>query len=109
VAVRNATDTANLVNVRRISGEGDGACALLRNGEVRCWGVDATRQLGNGEAENGDKNLPVPVLNVAGTGHLTGVAAASAPPTGAPTSGTASSTVSRTDRVRWRIVPPIEN
>ena len=72
VAVRNGVDTANLQNVVAISAESDGACALLANGELRCWGNDDYGQLGNGLPE-ADSSLPVTVQNVAGTGSLTNV------------------------------------
>ena len=70
--VRNATDTGPLQNVAAISAEHDSTCALLTNGQVRCWGGDDYGQLGNG-APAADSNLPVSVKNVSGTGAITGI------------------------------------
>jgi hypothetical protein len=72
VPVRNASGTANLQNVRAISAESDGACALLTTDQVRCWGEDDYGQLGNGGG-SADSDLPVVVRNVADTGPLTNV------------------------------------
>src|SRR5262245_23645379 len=76
VAVRNADDTANLADVRRISAYSFGMCALLANREVRCWGADNAGQLGN-DVPVSSTELPVAVLNVAGSGNLRNVAALS--------------------------------
>jgi alpha-tubulin suppressor-like RCC1 family protein len=76
VAVRNATDTEHLRNVRQISAESDGVCALLTTDQVRCWGDNDYGQLGNGETgDASDSDLPVRVKNVAGTGPLSTVRA----------------------------------
>ncbi len=72
VVVRNAADTGPLQNVRAITGETSGTCALLTNDQVRCWGEDDYGQLGNG-APDADTNLPVTVKGLGGTGALTGV------------------------------------
>jgi alpha-tubulin suppressor-like RCC1 family protein len=70
--VRNAGDTGPLVNVRSISANAQGTCALLTNGEVRCWGADAYGQLGNGMPEE-SASLPVVVKGLNGAGRLTGI------------------------------------
>lgn len=51
------------------------ACALLTDGGVRCWGSNATGQLGDGTTTT--RLLPVAVSNSGGTGPLTGAAAIS--------------------------------
>jgi alpha-tubulin suppressor-like RCC1 family protein len=71
VAVRNATDTANLTNVIQIAAGGYHTCALLTNRQVRCWGFGGTGELGDGDTD--DESLPVTVSNPAGTGPLQNV------------------------------------
>jgi alpha-tubulin suppressor-like RCC1 family protein len=73
VTVRNVGDTGPLQNVLQIGGESDGACAVLTNHQVRCWGEDDYGQLGNGLPEE-NSNLPVTVKGVGGSGVLTGIA-----------------------------------
>jgi uncharacterized protein (TIGR03437 family) len=51
-------------------------CALTRAGTVMCWGVNTTGDLGNGTTK--DSNIPVEVLNLAGSAPLGGVVAISA-------------------------------
>ncbi len=70
--VRNTADTGPLLNVRAIVAEETGACALLTNDRVRCWGEDDYGQLGNG-APLANANLPVTVKGLGSTGVLTGV------------------------------------
>ena len=72
VAVRNAANSANLTNVKAISAESDGVCALLTNNQIRCWGEDDYGQLGNG-APAEDSDLPVTVKGVGGSGALSNV------------------------------------
>ena len=72
VVVRNAGDTGPLLNVRAITAETGGTCALLTSDQIRCWGEDDYGQLGNG-APAADTNLPVTVKGLGGTGALTGV------------------------------------
>ena len=62
---------AALSGVRSVEPGFSHSCALLTNGQVRCWGSDSIGQLGNGPG--GSSPTPVPVLNTAGTGPLTGV------------------------------------
>jgi alpha-tubulin suppressor-like RCC1 family protein len=76
VAVRNASGTANLTNVRQLSVGGNHACALLTDRTVRCWGYNDLGQLGDDSRD--DRPLPVRVLNPAGSGPLTGVASIAA-------------------------------
>ncbi len=51
-------------------------CALTRAGTVMCWGVNTTGDLGNGTTK--DSNIPVEVLDPAGSAPLGGVVAISA-------------------------------
>jgi alpha-tubulin suppressor-like RCC1 family protein len=74
--VRNVGDTGPLQNVVRISAESYGACALLANGQVRCWGDDDYGQLGNGGPKE-TSSLPVVVKGVGGVGALTNIASLS--------------------------------
>jgi len=73
VVVRNATNTGPLQNVTQISAEPYGACALLVNDEVRCWGENDYGQLGNDNTPT-NSALPVAVHGLGGVGRLTGVA-----------------------------------
>lgn len=52
------------------------SCALTHAGTVMCWGSNTTGDLGNGTAT--DSDIPVQVLDVAGTAPLSGVVAISA-------------------------------
>jgi len=54
----------------------DFTCALTQAGNVMCWGSNTTGDLGNGTTN--DSNVPVQVLDVAGTAPLGGVIAISA-------------------------------
>ncbi len=69
VAVRNVDDDGNLRTVTQISAESDGACALLQNDQLRCWGADDFGQLGNGLPKAGS-DVPVVVSGVGGAGTL---------------------------------------
>ena len=75
--VRNATDTAPLANVRQVALGRDHACAVLTNGQVRCWGRGQHGQMGNGTTTESNL-LPVVVGNATGTAPLTGVTQISA-------------------------------
>ena len=72
VVVKNMTASGPLTGVAQVSaGSTQHACALLTNGQVRCWGNNADRQLGHGTSAN--SVIPVAVTNGNGTGRLTGV------------------------------------
>jgi alpha-tubulin suppressor-like RCC1 family protein len=75
VVVRNPTDTGPLTGVAQISAGGNHTCAVLTNGQVRCWGSGTFGQLGNGADD--EFHLPRRVLALAGTGPLTGAATVS--------------------------------
>jgi alpha-tubulin suppressor-like RCC1 family protein len=63
--------TGPLLDVRSVAGGVSHTCALLGSGQVRCWGYDASHQLGTlGAATN--RSRPVVVRNTAGAA-LTGV------------------------------------
>jgi hypothetical protein len=72
VVVRNAADTGPLVSVRRVTTGGYHSCAVLTNGQARCWGYGPDGALGNGPP-GASSSLPVIVDNPSGSGPLTGV------------------------------------
>jgi alpha-tubulin suppressor-like RCC1 family protein len=72
VVVRNVNDTGALTAVRRVTSGGYHSCAVLDNGQARCWGYGFQGELGDGPPADSD-SLPVVVSNPAGTGPLTGV------------------------------------
>lgn len=57
VAVQNPSGTGPLTGVAQVSAYHEFTCARLTSGQVRCWGVDDSGQLGNGPA--GASSLPV--------------------------------------------------
>jgi alpha-tubulin suppressor-like RCC1 family protein len=59
VAVRNRIDTAPLANVQSLA-VSEAACAVLLNGQLRCWGNGSSGELGNGTTDQ--VFLPVVVL-----------------------------------------------
>ncbi len=72
--VLNASGTGPLTGVTQVSlGQGH-TCARLATGEVRCWGVNARGQLGDGSTTN--RSRPVSVATASGL--LTGVSQVSA-------------------------------
>ena len=68
VFVRNSANTAPLGGIRQVVTGYFFACALLNNGQARCWG----------NRPGGSSQLPVGVLNTAGTGPLTNITSMSA-------------------------------
>jgi alpha-tubulin suppressor-like RCC1 family protein len=73
VPVRNGSDSANLTGVVGISAAGYSTCALLSNGQVRCWGENDYGQLGNNDTSGDDKPLPQAVRSISGPGNLTNI------------------------------------
>ena len=71
--VSNRAGTGPLTGVRDLSHGGYGGCAALTNGQVRCWGVNDTGQVGDGTTS--ERLRPVPVRSVSGGGVLTGAVA----------------------------------
>jgi alpha-tubulin suppressor-like RCC1 family protein len=65
------TGTGQLSSVRQVSAGQAHSCAVLGNGQARCWGANNNWQLGNGTTT--PSTYPVIVLNPAGSGPLTGV------------------------------------
>ena len=72
LTVSNVAGTGPLGGVIGIAAGFDHSCALLVNGQVRCWGNGALGQLGDGGDQ--DEYRPVVVLNESGTAPLDGVA-----------------------------------
>jgi alpha-tubulin suppressor-like RCC1 family protein len=70
--VLNPEGTGPLTDVVQVSVGNRHACAVLQNGEGRCWGANYSGQLGNGTDVSSTR--PVAVLNSTGTGPLTGIA-----------------------------------
>jgi alpha-tubulin suppressor-like RCC1 family protein len=64
VPVVSAVGGAPLAPVRRLEAGGLSGCALLDGRDVRCWGLNASGQLGDGTTEN--RSTPVPVALAAG-------------------------------------------
>jgi len=71
VVVRALSGPGPLTGVRQVAVGRYHTCALLTNGQVRCWGHNTAGQLGIGNLS--EHHRPVAVLNAAGTGRLTGV------------------------------------
>ncbi len=66
-----------LRGVSGLTSDGSGFCALTRSTELDCWGDGNFGQLGDGifytSGSNYGSAIPIQVLNVGGTGTLTGV------------------------------------
>ena len=71
VAVSNAGGSGPLTGIASIAGGWGHTCAVLENGQARCWGSNSNGQLGDGTTTNASR--PVVVSNPDGTGPLTGV------------------------------------
>lgn len=67
---------AALTGVTQIEAGDNHTCAVLTNGQARCWGYNIFRQLGNGLLTS--TGIPNAVLTPSGTGNLTGVTQVSA-------------------------------
>ena len=76
VIVTNKLGTGPLKGVAKLSAGIAHTCAVLVNGQARCWGRNGTGQLGDGSDD--DRPRPVAVSNVAGTGPLRKVIAIAA-------------------------------
>ena len=68
-----------MTGIRQVAAGDTHSCALLTNGQVRCWGFGTGVALGNGPA-GGSLNAQV-VKGVGGVGTLTGVSGIDAGPT----------------------------
>ncbi|MGD0906039.1 MAG: RCC1 repeat-containing protein [Candidatus Acidiferrales bacterium] len=75
-AVLDPTGSAPISGVVAISAGFEHTCALTSGGSAFCWGTDGTNQPGSGTLSQ--SNIPVQVLNPAGTAPISGVAAISA-------------------------------
>jgi len=71
VTVLNLAGGGPLTGVSTVVAGDDHSCARLANGQARCWGDNDNGQLGNNSTA--DSDLPVTVLNPAGTAPLTGI------------------------------------
>lgn len=72
VVVSNPTGTGALTGVARIAAGGGTSCAVLTNGQARCWGFNSSGEVGDNTTTN--RTRPVTVLDPAGSGPLTDVA-----------------------------------
>ena len=68
VPVKGPPGTARLKGIARIVAGLDDTCAVLTNGQARCWGHNETGQLGDGSKE--ERLRPVVVVNGSGTDAL---------------------------------------
>ena len=73
MVVLDPTGTGPLTGVVQIAAGGGHTCALLTNGQVRCWGNNYYGELGNGGFSPGVSALPVVVTNAQATGPLVDV------------------------------------
>ena len=71
VVVSDPSGTGPLTGIERVETGYVNTCALLDNGEARCWGRNTEGQLGDGTTTN--RTRPVPVLDPGGTEPLTGI------------------------------------
>ncbi len=76
IPVSNPTRTGALTGIVQIVTGADFTCARMTNFTARCWGNNATGQLGDGTTT--PRILPVPVKNGLGTAALTNIAQLSA-------------------------------
>ena len=76
VAVQDVAGTSTLSGATALAAGYNHTCALLTDTSVQCWGLNASGQVGDNTMA--DKNTPVAVKNVAGTGTLSGVTTLSA-------------------------------
>jgi alpha-tubulin suppressor-like RCC1 family protein len=67
--VQNRAGTGPLTGVRQVATGDEHSCALLTNGQVRCWGANEHGQLGDGSVD--PRTLPVAVRGNDGTSPLT--------------------------------------
>ena len=72
VVVQNTTQSGPLTGVRQLALGAVHACALLNNGQLRCWGFNDVGQLGDGSGATAWA-LPQVTMNAGGTGPLAGV------------------------------------
>ncbi len=71
--VKGLGGNGRLTGVASVGGGYGNNCAVLRNGQARCWGYNGSGgTCGNG-TDSTDTPHPVVVKNLAGTGPLTGV------------------------------------
>ena len=76
VQVVGVGGTGTLSGVESLANDAQGYCAILTSGDVDCWGYGQYGELGNGTFyTSGDEGsaTPVQVVDVGGTGTLSGV------------------------------------
>ncbi len=78
VSVVATTGPGFLTGITHLVTGGGHSCAVLANGQARCWGSSAFGELGDGSTGIDGRPRPVVVLNGTGTGPLTGVSLVSA-------------------------------
>jgi alpha-tubulin suppressor-like RCC1 family protein len=72
VIVTNTLDSGPLTGVRQVSSGRDHTCAVLNNGQARCWGLGGAGALGAGPPGT-NSDVPMAVDNASGSGPLAGV------------------------------------
>jgi alpha-tubulin suppressor-like RCC1 family protein len=63
-------EVSGLGNAVAVTAGESHSCALLDDGQARCWGANSLGQLGDGLVEGGPHTAPVTVQNPTGTGPL---------------------------------------
>lgn len=69
---RTPKEVPNLTGVRAMAATFGSACALMFDGTVRCWGTNASGQLGTGVVDAAKHGVPAPVAGLAGVTSLAG-------------------------------------
>lgn len=77
-AVVATSGSGLLTGITHLVTGGGHSCAVLANGQARCWGSSGFGELGDGTFGIDGQPRPVVVLNGTGTGPLTGVSLVSA-------------------------------
>jgi alpha-tubulin suppressor-like RCC1 family protein len=71
--VLDEAGSAPLAAVVQVASSGQHVCALTQAGEVLCWGLNTSGQIGQGSSLEQSYDLPHKVLGVGGEGTLSNV------------------------------------